>query len=147
MPVRDLGGAEVWANNFPLAHLCNYVLANYTAAGTVAPVDGDLVTFGTAGPWQVVRLPDNQGSKIGRVKGNPNTVDLTVNVEWLDCLGFVKLNADDLSAVTLGNSAIKHGNTTVANYVDAAAGTGNLIVVEKSAATGAGWIICAIFAA
>lgn len=144
--MRGLGMAEVWANNFPLAHLCNYSLASYTAGGTQAPVDGDVVTFSSGADWRVVRAPDNTVGLLGRVKGAPNTIDLTVNVEWLDVIGFVMLPTDDLSTVTLGNSAIKDGNTTVAANWDAGATTGNFIVIEKSGTSGAGFIMCAIVA-
>jgi hypothetical protein len=69
-----------------------------------------------------------------------------VLIEWLDVIRFVELTTDDLSTVTLGNAAIKDGDTTVANNFDAGASTGNLIVVSKSATSGAGTFVAAVIA-
>jgi hypothetical protein len=70
-----------------------------------------------------------------------------VTVEWLDAVRILELATDDLSTVTRGNSAIKDGDTTVANNFDAGATTGNLIVVAKSGTSGAGTFAAVLFAA
>jgi len=49
-----------------------------------------------------------------------------------------------LVGLTVGNSAIKDGNTTVVDNFDALSTTGNLIVVSLSAASGAGYACAAV---
>jgi hypothetical protein len=46
--------------------------------------------------------------------------------------------------VTLGNSAIKDGDTSVASNFDAGASTGPLVVWAKSGTSGAGTCLCAV---
>lgn len=142
LPVSDIGGT--------LTTLCACTLADYTAAGTTTPVVGDIVATSTTGNWYVSRAADNATKKLGRV----TKVDLApagtalgyVVVEWLDAIRVVVLDTDDLSTVTLGNSAIKDGDTTVANNFDALSTTGNLIVVAKSGTSGAGTVAAMLFA-
>lgn len=143
--VRGLGTDEILPKGGLISCLCNYTLATYSAAGLTAPADGDIVVF-TSADRRVVLAPDNDvgNTGIGRVKGAANTADLTCNVEWFNIYAFVELNTDDLSTTACGQSAIKDGNTTVVNNFDAAATTGNLVVVAESASSGAGTIQCAV---
>lgn len=143
MPVRGIGTDEVLPPGGLRTRLCAYTLATYSAAGTTAPADGDIVTFTTTNN-RVVLAPDNTTGILGRVKGAPNTTDLTVNVEWLDIYAFVELATDDLSTVTLLNAMIKDGNTTVVNNFDAGATTGNLKAIAKSGTSGAGTVCTAV---
>lgn len=139
MPTRGIGSnQEITQVGGLLTTLCDYTLATYTAGGTTAPADGDYVMFTTAN-WRVVRWADDDtgATGVGRVKGNPNTTDLRVTVEWFNIFAFVNLECDDATTVTLCNSCIKDGNTTVAANVDAGAASGNLIAVNKSATSGA----------
>lgn len=144
MPTRGLGTDDVLPAGGLIALLCNYTLATYSAAGTYTPTDGDIVTFSSGADKRVVLAPDNTVGLLGRVKGAPNTTDLTVNVEWFDVYAFVELTTDDLSSVTLGNAVIKDGNTTVVNNFDAGATTGNLKAVAKSGSSGAGTVLAAV---
>lgn len=146
MPTRGIGTDEVLPRGGLIARLCAYTLATYSAAGTAAPADGDLVVF-TGTTNRVVLAPDNDIglTGIGRVKGTPNTTDLTVNVEWFNVHAFVELATDDLSTITIGNSVKKDGNTTVVNNVDAATDTtGNLVAVAASGTSGAGTVLAAV---
>lgn len=144
MPVRLIGVDDIPPSGGFVVRKHTYTLATYTAAGTTTPAVGDIVTNGTGANDAVVRCPDDGTTRmIGRVKA-VNTTDLTVDVEWLNVLGFVELTTDDEATVTLGNAAIKDGNTTVADNFDAGAAVGNFIVVSKSAAAGAGTICCAV---
>lgn len=133
-----------------LRALCACTLADYTAGGTTTPSVGDSVTNSATGNWFAKRAPDNDLSFIGRVlkveKGPVGTEQGRIAVEWLDVIRFVELSTDDLTTVTLGNAAIKDGDTTVADNFDALATTGNLIVVSKSATSGAGTFVAAVLA-
>jgi len=144
MPTRGIGTDDVLPYGGLISRLCAYTLATYSAAGTAPPADGDIVTFSSGANNRVVLAPDNTVGLLGRVKGAPNTTDLTVNVEWLDVYAFVELATDDLSTVTLGNAAIKDGNTTVVNNFDGGATTGNLKIVALSGSSGAGTVCCAV---
>ena len=146
MPVRGIGTDPVLPIGGLVSRLCEYTLATYTAAGTSAPADGDIVSFTTTNNRVVITPDDTTGVNecIGRVKGAPNTTDLTVNVEFLNVLAFVELATDDLSTCTVANAAIKDGNTTVVNNFDAGSTTGPLKVVAKSGTAGAGTICCAV---
>jgi hypothetical protein len=147
MPVRGIGVDEVLPYGGLISRLCNYALASYTAAGTSAPADGDVVAFSSGANSLVVIAADNDigATGIGRVKGAPNTTDLTVNVEFFNVYAFVELTCDDMSTVTLANSCKKDGNTTVVNNFDAATDTtGNLVAISKSATSGAGTICAAV---
>jgi len=135
---------ENYPSGFPVTSLCNYVLANYSAAGTVSPAVGDYVTYENTGNFRVALLPDGSANvPIGRVK-SVNTSDLTVVVEWLNVIGSCKLPIDDLSTATLLNSAIKDGDTTVVANFDAGATTGPMVVIGKSGTAGAGYLACAV---
>lgn len=142
LPVSDIG--------VTLTTLCACTLADYTAAGTTTPVVGDIVATSATGNWYVTRAADNATKKLGRVTkielAPSGTALGYVEVEWLDAIRVVVLDTDDLSTVTLGNSAIKDGDTTVAANFDAGATTGNLIVVSKSGTSGAGTIAAMLFA-
>lgn len=125
-------------------------LTDYTAAGTTTPVVGDIVTPSATGNWYVKRAADNDTKKLGRV----TKIDLApagsalgaLTVEWLDAIRVLELDTDDLATCTLLNSAIKDGDTAVANNFDAGAATGNLIVVSKSGTSGAGTMAAMLFA-
>lgn len=145
MPIRGIGTDDVTPYGGWITRKATYTLATYTAAGTAAPAKGDIVSNGTGANDQVVIAADNTANAIlGRVKTAGNTTDLTCDVEWLNVLGFAELTIDDLSTATLGNAAIKDGNTTVVDNFDAGAAVGNLIVVSKSGTSGAGTICAAV---
>jgi hypothetical protein len=144
MPVRGIGTDEILPHGGLISRLCAYTLATYSAAGTTPPADGDIVTFSSGADNRVVLAPDNTVGMLGRVKGAPNTTDLTVNVEWFDIYAFVELTTDDLSTITLGDAVIKDGNTTVVNNFDAGATTGNLKAIAKSGSSGAGTVCAAV---
>ena len=135
----------------PLRTLCAYTLVDYTAAGTTAAAVDDVVVFSTTGNWYVKRAPDNAVSFFGKVvkieKAAVGTAVGYVMVEWYDVVRFVRLTTDDLATCTLGNAAIKDGDTTVADNFDAGGTTGNLKVVAKSGTAGAGTICAALVAA
>jgi hypothetical protein len=135
----------------PLRTLAQCTLADYTVAGTTTPAVGDIVTNSTTGNWYVARAPDNDTSFLGKVvkieKAPTGTAIGQLVIEWLDVVRFLKLDTDDLSTVTLGNAAIKDGDTSVANNFDAGASTGNLKVWAKSGTSGAGTILAALVAA
>src|SRR5207247_1278514 len=118
------------------ATLMAYTLADYSAAGTYAGAAADVVTLSTTGNQYVKLAPDNQAKLIGRVASVALAAAATavgyLVVEWLDIERFVVVDCDDMSTMTLGNAAIKDGNTTVYNNFDAGATTGILIVVAKS---------------
>jgi hypothetical protein len=142
LPVSDQGSF--------LTTQCACTLADYTAAGTTTPVVGDIVTPTSTGNWYVARAGDDVTKRLGRV----TKIDLApvstalgyITVEWLDAIRVCELDTDDLSTVTLLDSAIKDGDTTVANNFDAGSTTGNLIVVSKSGTSGAGTIAAMLFA-
>lgn len=124
-------------------------LADYTVAGTTTPVIGDIVTPTTTGNHYVARAPDNQTKLLGRVTkielAPLSTALGYLVVEWLDVERFVVVDCDDMTTMTLLNSAIKDGATTVANNFDAGSTTGPLIVVAKSGtAAAAGTAVCAV---
>ena len=144
---RGLFGSNVGT---PLRTTHAVLLSDYTAAGTTQPAAGDQVTFSTTGNWYVKRTPDNQVSKLGKVvkveKAPAGTTLGYVTVEWDDVIRFVEKTTDDYTTVTLGNSAIKDGDTTVADNFDAGGTTGNLIVVAKNGTAGAGTFVAAVLA-
>ncbi len=109
---------------------------------------GDIVTFSGTANWYVARAPDTTGKLLGRVTkievAPVSTALGYIGVEWLDVERFVVLSVLDLSESTLGDSAIKDGDTTVASDMNAASTTGVLKVVAKSGTTGAGTICCAV---
>jgi hypothetical protein len=143
LPIADIGAT--------LVTLMVCTLADYTVAGTTTPAVDDIVTFSTTGNHYVARAADNTVSKLGRVKKietAPVSTDLGyLTVEWLDVVRFVAVDTDDLSTVTLGDSLIKDGNTTVANNFDAGATSGNIIAIAKSGTSGAGTVLGAVVAA
>jgi hypothetical protein len=129
--------------------LCQFTQADYSAAGTSDPAAGDIVTFSTTGNYYVALAADNTTARFGRVvkveKSGASAAVGTVVVEWLDVERFVAVDCDDMSTMTLGNSAIKDGNTTVVNNFDALAATGPLVVWAKSStAAVAGTALCAV---
>jgi len=144
---RGLAGSDI---GDILRTLCACTLADYTAGGTTSPAVDDIVTNSATGNWYVKRAPDNDVAFLGRVvkieKAPVGTEQGRVLIEWLDVIRFVELSTDDLSTVTLGNAAIKDGDTTVANNFDAGGTTGNLIVVSKSGTSGAGTFVAAVVA-
>ncbi len=145
MPVRSVGMDEIPPAGGFITRQHVYTLADYTAGGTTAPAVGDLVILSTAGNSYVKRAGDNANGSagLGRVTA-VNTTDGTVQVEWFNIRAFVKLATDDLNTVTLGNSVIKDGDTTVASNVDAEATTGPLIAVHRSGTSGAGYVLAAL---
>lgn len=134
-----------------LATLASYTLADYTAAGTTAAAVGDIVTFSSTGNFYVKVCPDNQVSKFGQVtkieKAASGTAVGYLVVEWLDVVRFVEVDCDDATSMTLANSAIKDGDTTVKDNFDGGAATGNLVIWAKSATSGAIKALCAVVAA
>jgi hypothetical protein len=144
---RGLAGSEIGEI---VRTLCAVTLVDYTAGGTTQPAVDDIVTFSTTGNWLVKRAADNQTNLLGRVvkveKAPAGSEQGRVLVAWLDLIRFVELPTDDLATVTLGNSAIKDGDTTVAANFDAGATTGNLVVIARSGATGAGTFVAAVVA-
>lgn len=143
MPIRGIGTDDVLPAGGLICRQHTYTLASYTAAGTSAPAAGDIVSPSSGANDRVVISADNTVAMLGRVK-SVNTTDLTVMVEWLDIYAFVEVDTDDATSVTLGNSVIKDGNTTVVNNFDAGATTGNLIAISKSATSGACKVCCAV---
>jgi hypothetical protein len=144
LPLTDIGPT--------LVTLMACTLADYTSGGTQTPLVDDIVTFSATGNHYVKRAGDNRVSKLGRVKkievAPSGTAVGYVTVEWLDVVRFVEVACDDMSTMTLGNSAITDGADTVANNFDAGATTGNLIVIAKSStASAAGTALCALIAA
>lgn len=125
-----------------LVHLHACTLAAYTAAGNTTPVKGDLVTIDTTGNYYVERAPDNTTKRLGEVvQIDTAPVGSAVGyvvVEWYDAERIIECTTDDLSTVTLGNSLIKDGDTSVADNWDAGATTGSIIAVAKSGTSGAG---------
>lgn len=123
------------------SHLHAFTLADYTAAGTTAAVVGDIVTPSVTGNWYVTRAADNATKRLGRVTkielaGSGTDLGYVV-VSWIDAIRVVELDCDDATTVTLINSLIKDGDTSVANNVDAPSTTGGILCVSKSAAAGA----------
>jgi hypothetical protein len=151
MPYTNPRGQALTDIGEAITTLGAYTLADYTAGGTTQPAVNDIVTFSATGNWYVKRCPDNQTSKLGQVKKIEKQASGTsvgyVVVQWLDVVRLVEVDCDDMSTMTLGNSAIKDGDTTVADNFDALATTGNLIVIAKSATSGAGTALCALVAA
>jgi hypothetical protein len=145
---RGLAGSDIGES---LRTLCACTLADYTAGGTTQPAVDDIVTNSATGNWFVKRAPDNDTGFLGKVvkveKAPSGASEGRLLIEWFDVIRFVELTTDDLSTVTLGNAAIKDGDTTVANNFDAGASTGNLVVVSKSGTSGAGTLVAAVVAA
>jgi len=125
-----------------------YTLADYTAAGTYDGEVGDIVMFSTAGNHYVKIAADDTTKRLGRVqkveKAAVSTAVGYLVVDWFDVHRFVECTTDDLSTVTLGNSLIKDGNTTVVDNFDAGASTGSIIAIAKSGTAGAGTALGAV---
>lgn len=140
LPLTDIGPM--------IRTLCACTLADYTAGGTATPAVDDIVTLSSTGNHYVKIAPDDTTKRLGRVvKIETAPVSTTVgyiSVEWLDINRFVECATDDLSTVTLGNSLIKDGNTTVVNNFDAGSTTGNIIAWAKSGTSGAGTVLGAV---
>jgi hypothetical protein len=141
LPIADMG--------YPApTMLMACTLADYTVAGTTTPVVGDLVTFSTTANFYVKRAPDNQTKWLGvvqKIDTAPSGTALGyIVVEWVDIIRFVSVPVAVLANVTLGNSLIKNGDTATAADWDAAATTGSIIAIAKSAATGAGTALGAV---
>lgn len=129
--------------------LCQFTRADYTAAGTSDPAAGDIVSLSATGNYYVSIAANNLTARFGRVVSVPKTGASaaigTVVVEWLDIERFVSVDCDDMTTMTLGDSAIKDGDTTVVNNFDAGATTGPLVVWAKSStAAVAGTALCAV---
>jgi hypothetical protein len=142
---RGLGTSDAGAL---VTTLCAYTLADYTSAGTQDPAVDDIVTLSSTGNHFVKMAPDNTTKRLGRVTRIDNKITGTatghITVEWLDINRFVECDTDDLSTVTLGNSLIKDGDTTVENNFDAGATTGNIVAWAKSGTSGAGTVLGAV---
>lgn len=146
VPRRNLNGP---AGDAGLTHLHACTLADYTAAGTTTPVVGDIVTPSSAGNWYVKRAADNATKRLGEVRKieldpTGSAVGYLV-VEWFDAERVVEVDTDDATTVTLLNSLIKDGDTTVADNFDAGATTGPIVAVSKAAASGATKIYGIVF--
>jgi hypothetical protein len=137
MPRRDLNGPA--GDSFAHTHACT--LADYSAAGTTTPVVGDVVTVSATGNWFVKRAGDGVTKRLGIVRkielAPVSTATGYVDVEWLDANRVVEVDTDDATTVTLGNSLITDGDTTVAHNFDAGATTGPIVAVALAAAAGA----------
>lgn len=134
-----------------LVTLCACTLADYTSGGTQTPLVDDVVTFSATGDWFVKRAGAGAASKLGRVTkievAPTGTATGFIAVEWLDVERFLSLDCAVLANATRGNAAKKVGADTTAHDWDAQAATGsNLLVVAKSAASGAGTIQVAVLA-
>lgn len=140
LPLTDCGSL--------LTTIAQFTRADYSAAGTSDPAAGDIVTVSATGNWYVKLAPDDTAIRLGRITklvstGASAAVGKCV-VEWLDVERLVVVDTDDLSTVTLGNSCIKDGNTTILNNFDAGATTGPLVAIAKSGTSGAGTVLCAV---
>jgi predicted dehydrogenase len=144
LPIADIGPT--------LVTLCACTLADYTSGGTQTPVVGDVVTFSTTGDWYAKRAGDELNQLVGRVtkiEVAPTGGALGyIGVEWLDVVRFVAFPCTVLANVTRGNQVEKAGADTVAADWDApdALSTAKIVVVAKSAASGAGTFVGAVFA-
>lgn len=140
LPIDDVGTL--------IATVMAYTLADYTSGGTYTAAVDDIVTFSSTGNHYVKIAPDDTTKRLGRVTkvvtAASGTAQGRLAVEWFDVRAFVRLPIDDLSTATLGNAAIKDGNTTVYANFDAGATTGNLVVVAKSGTSGSGYLHCAV---
>lgn len=134
---RNLNGAA--GDVFVHLHACT--LADYTVAGTTTPVVGDYVSVSATGNWYVSRTADNVTKRIGivrKIELAPSGTALGyLVVSWIDGIRVVELDCDDATTITLGNSLIKDGDTSVAANVDGLATTGPIVCVSKSATSGA----------
>jgi hypothetical protein len=124
-------------------------LADYTSGGTQEPQVGDIVVYSPTGNWFGKRAGAGASSKLCRVtsilKRPVGTDQGFYAAEPLDTIRFVELNASNLANVSLGNVAKKVGPDTTANDWDAQSATGgNLLVVARSAAAGAGTFVAAV---
>ncbi len=150
MAFTDPRSLSLSDQGYDLVTLCQYTLADYTAAGTNAGAEGDIVTISVTGNWYVTIQANNATEVFGEVvkvvKAASGSAVGLLAVRWLDVIRFVAVTTDDMTTVTLGNAAIKDGDTTVVDNFDAGATTGRLKVVAKSAAAGAGEILCAVVA-
>ncbi len=145
MPTRGIGIGEQLPYGGLITTLAHYTLATYSAAGTAPPADGDIVSPTTTNNRVVLAPDDSVGlNGLGRVKGAPNTTDLTIFVEWFNVYAVVELDCDDATTATINNSAIKDGATTVVNNFDAGAAVGNLVVWAKSGTAGAIKLKCGV---
>lgn len=139
LPIADMGP--------DLRTVCAYTLTDYSAAGTVDAAVGDIVMFSTTGDWYVKLAADDTTKRMGQVEKVEQAAGSGVGylvIRWLDIVRFVVVATDDLSTVTLGNSLIKDGNTTVVNNFDAGSTTGSIIAVAKSGTSGAGTVVGAV---
>lgn len=130
--------------------LCACTLTDYTAAGTTTPVVGDIVEPSSTGNWYVKRAADNATKRFGevvKIEKAPSGSNLGyLEIKWFDLIRCVEVDTDDLSTVTLLNSLIKDGDTSVADNFDAGATTGTFIALSKSGTSGAGTVVAGIFA-
>lgn len=148
VPLRRLDGEA----GPDLVFLAATTLAVYTAAGTTAPVVGDLVIMDTGGDWYVARASDNTEKRMGeviKIELAPTGSALGyLVVRWLDAIRIVALTTDDAATCTLLNSCKKDGDTSVADNVDAATNTtGTLILASKGglSTNGAGEVYAIVF--
>lgn len=144
---RNLNGAA--GDVFVHLHACT--LADYTAAGTTTPVVGDYVSVSATGNWYVSRTADNVTKRIGvvrKIELAPVSTSLGyLTVAWCDAIRVVELDTDDATTVTLANSLIKDGDTSVAANVDGGATTGPIVCVSKSGTSGAVKVYGLVFGA
>jgi hypothetical protein len=147
VPQRNLNG-EVGPE---LTHLHACTLADYTVAGTTTPVVGDIVVVSATGNWYVKRAANDTTKRLGEITkielAPTGTAAGYLMVKWLDAIRVVEVDTDDATTVTLGNSLIKDGDTTVADNFDAGSTTGPIVAVALSAASGAAKVYGLVFGA
>jgi hypothetical protein len=145
VPRRNLNGAA--GPGFAHLHACT--LADYTVAGTTTPVVGDIVVVSATGNWYVSRAANDIAKRLGEVVkielAPTGTAVGYLVVEWHDAIRVVTVTTDDETSVTLGNSLIKDGDTSVADNFDAGSTTGPLVAVSKYATSGAGEVDALVF--
>lgn len=142
LPIADMGAT--------ITTLCACTLADYSGGGTQTPVVGDAVTISTTFNFGAKRCGDEVAVKIGRVTkievAPTGTATGYIGVEWFDLIRLISFPCATLANASLGNSIEKAGADTVAADWDAPDASGsNFICWAKSAATGAGTILGALF--
>ncbi len=129
-------------------HLHVYTLSTYSAAGTAGPAVGDIVIPLVTGNWYVCLAANDTTKHLGEVvkieQAHVSTGPGYIVVRWLDAIRVVACTTDDASTVTLLDSLIKDGDTTVLDNFDAGATTGPIVAVSKPA-SGAGEVYGLVF--
>lgn len=145
LPIADMGPT--------ITTLCACTLADYSSSGTTTPVVGDAVTLSSTGSFYVKRCGDDTFARMGRVTkievAPTGTLVGYIGVEWFDMIRLISFSCSILANATLGNVVSKAGADSVASDFDAAeaqgSNGGNFICWAKSAATGVGTILGALF--